>query len=252
MAKAKSIHYCKFCGETVDYLNDFNDFYCTFCQSFQTTNQPPIDNFEQDDYLLLPDIDESPPPEIPPEFPKGWKRNLPIFRHREYVLKPIFSFRERHYFYNKHGQKLGEFKGRAFNFKGTYTVHDLEENIVATIERRRIKFGKYSYDIKDHQSIHIGSIVINARFFGRSFELIDEYNNIVGFSKEFRVFRPEYDIIDKEGREVVSLDRKFWSGSMKIIIRSNINPLLVLSYGLILSIMITQDQAAAATTASVH
>ena len=64
--------------------------------------------------------------------------------------------------------------------------------------------------------------------------------------------QPENDIIDKEGKEVISLKRKFWSGSMKIIIRSNINPLLVLSYGLILSIMIAQDQAAAATTTSVH
>jgi uncharacterized protein YxjI len=198
----------------------------------------------------LPDIDESIPPIEPPEFPKAWKRNLPIFRHREYVLKPIFSFKEKHNFYNVHGQKLGEFKGRAFNFKGTYTVHDLEGNIVATIERRRIKFGKFSYDIKDHHSAHIGSVVITARFFGRTFDIIDEYNNVVGFSKQPKIFRPDYDMINKEGIEVISLDRKFWSGSMKIIILSNVNPLLALSYGLILSVMIARDQAAAATASS--
>ncbi|NHK31186.1 MAG: hypothetical protein FK730_07530 [Asgard group archaeon] len=250
MVEAKSIHYCKFCGEKIDFLKDFNDFYCSFCQSFQTTNQPPIRYIEQNEHLLLPDIDESMPPEEPPEFPKGWKRNLPIFRHREYVLKPIFSFREKHNFYNKQGQKLGEFKGKAFNFKGIYSVHDLEDNIVATIERRRIKFGKFSYDIKDHHSVQIGSIVITTRFFGRTFDIIDENNNTIGFSKEPKIFRPDYDIINKEGIEIITLDRKFWSGSMRIVILTNVNPLLVLSYGLILSVMIARDQAAAATATS--
>jgi uncharacterized protein YxjI len=209
LVEAKRIHYCKFCGEKIDFLEDFNDFYCSYCQSFQTTNQPPVRRIEQDEHLILPEIDESIPPIEPPEFPKAWKRNLPIFRHREYVLKPIFSFKEKHNFYNKHGQKLGEFKGKAFNFKGTYSVHDLEGNIIATIERRRIRFGKYSYDINDHNSAHIGSVIISTRFFGRTFDIIDEYNNVVGFSKQPKIFRPDYDIINKEGIEIITLDRKF-------------------------------------------
>ncbi|NHJ47269.1 MAG: hypothetical protein FK733_05720 [Asgard group archaeon] len=252
MVETKNIHYCKFCGEIVDYLDDFEDFYCNFCQSFQTSNQPSIRNIEDKVHLTLRDIDESVPPTEPPEFPKSWKRNLPIFRHREYILKPIFSFKEKHNFYNTHGQKLGEFKGKAFNFKGDYTVHDIDGNIVATIERRRIKFAKYCYDVKDSHATFIGSVVITTRFLGRTIELIDEYNNLICFSRKPKFFRSDFDLINTEGSEVISLDRRFWSGNMRITINLSVNPLLALSYGMILSIMIARDQTTvAASTASV-
>lgn len=245
--------YCKFCGEQVEFLVDFNDHYCHFCKSFQTSNNPPlnVEKGTKGKHLILPEFDDTAPLSEPLILPETWKKNLPIFRHKEYLLKPVLSLRQKHIIYNINGQKIAECVSKPFTFKANFEFIDLTGKIVGSIKSKRLKFMKSRYEIFNHENLFVGAINYKSKFFRGNYELFDQNNKLIGMPEKDKGLNYSYRIRDESLRTILLLDRKYWSGSMKITINSSINPLLGISFGIILAYVIDSARiAAAAITAT--
>ncbi len=244
--------YCKFCGEQVEFIEDFNDHYCHYCKSFQTSNSPPlnVEKGTENEHLILPEFDDTAPLNEPLELPESWKKNLPIFRHKQYLLKPVLSLREKHIIYNINGQKIAESVSKPLSFKPNFNFLDLNGNIVGTIRFQRLKFLKSKYEIFNHENKIVGTIHYTSSLFGGNYEIFDENNKLIGIPEKDKGLNYAYRIRDDSLKTILLLDRKYWSGSMKVTINSLINPILGIAFGIILAYIINSAKLAATSRIS--
>ncbi|MBN1330705.1 MAG: hypothetical protein JXA54_14625 [Candidatus Heimdallarchaeota archaeon] len=244
--------YCKFCGEQIEFLIDFSDHYCHFCKSFQTTNNPPlnVEKGARDKHLILPEFDDTEPLKEPLILPENWKKNLPIFRHKQYLLKPVLSLRQKHIVYNINGQKIAECVSIPFALKANFDFLDLNGNVVGTIKAKRLKYMKSRYEVFNHENLFVGAIHYSSGLFKANYELFDQNNKSIGMPVKEKGLDYNYRIRDESLKPILVLDRKYWSGSMKVTIDSSIDPILGIAFGVIFAYIIDSARITAASSAT--
>ncbi|NHK30774.1 MAG: hypothetical protein FK730_05445 [Asgard group archaeon] len=224
--------YCKFCGERVQFLNDFNDYYCSFCHSYQThTESIEVKGKKAPKYQ----IDSNPPPTQPPTLPPEWRQNIPMFRHREYlVIQAIFSWGPKYTIYNVTGQVMGEIRGKIISWGGEWTFYDFNGKLVAKVKGNPRIFGfqEKKFNISDHQNKFRGSIVGKFGFLKKFWELYDEHGRLIGRPNEQIWLKTNWQMIDPRGRMALTVDKKWFTfrDQFRVTVSEHIDPLIALAY----------------------
>ncbi|MEA2070977.1 MAG: hypothetical protein U9O98_06765 [Asgard group archaeon] len=235
--------YCKFCGEPVIYLEEYDDYYCERCHSYQTQSHsvdikgkktPPME------------MDTSLPPTNPPKLPPKWEDNIPIFRHREYlVIQAFFSFGPRYSIYNVSGQKMGECQGKILSFGGEFDFFDSNRHHVAKVKGNLtlLPFQDKVWNITDHQGHLKGKIKSRFGFLKRTWELYDDHNRLIGQPDEQVWIKLNWRMLHPNGRVALSVDKKWltFRDQFRVRVSQNIDPLLALAFAIAVDYMYFQD-----------
>lgn len=233
--------FCKFCGESVEYLQDFNDYYCRFCNSYQTKST----SFEvkgKKTETIKTHIDSSLPPLQPPRLPQEWRENIPIFRHGEYLLvQAIFSWGPKYTIYNVSGQIMGECRGKILSWGGEFDFFDVSGRHVAKIKGNPtlVNFQTKTWDITDHRGRFKGAIKSKYGFLRRTWELYDEHGRLIALPNEQVWFKYNWQAIDNRGRVLVAVDKQFFTfrDKFKVTVSPEMDPLIALAYAIAIDYM---------------
>ncbi|MHA1639214.1 MAG: hypothetical protein ACTSXO_11445 [Candidatus Heimdallarchaeota archaeon] len=227
--------FCKFCGEQVDFLEDFNDYFCQHCHSFQT-HAEPIDT-PRGKKAFASKVDNTLPPEKQPSLPPFWQQNIPIFRHREYlIVQAILSWGPKYTIYNVSGQKMGEIRGKVLSWGGDFEIFDFNNNLVGRIVGTPQLFGfqDKTFKIYDHTGAFRGAIVGRYAFLKRKWELYDAHKNLIGIPNEQIWFKTNWQMVDSRGNLLLSVDKKLFAfrDQFRIVVSETIDPFIALAYAI--------------------
>jgi len=228
------VRYCKFCGEPVEFLSEFNDYFCRHCHSFQThAEHIKVKGQQAAAYKL----DPNPPPEVRPVLPEQWQQNIPILRHREYlIVQALFSWGGKYTIYNVSGQKMGEIRGKVFTFGGDFEFYDFNNNLIARIKGNPRIFGfqDKTFNIYDHRGAFRGAIIGRYAFFKRNWELYDAQNRLIGQPNEQIWFKTNWQLLDPHGNLLLSVDKKLFTfrDQFRVVVSENIDPLIAIAYAI--------------------
>ncbi|MGC9777696.1 MAG: hypothetical protein HZR80_00475 [Candidatus Heimdallarchaeota archaeon] len=231
--------FCKFCGEQVDFLAEFNDYYCRFCHSYQTHGESiSVGGKKSPAY----NIDPNPPPVAPPVLPPAWRGNIPMFRHREYlVMQAFLSWGPKYTIYNVTGHKMGEIKGKIISWGGEWNFFDFEGRKVANVKGNPtiITFQDKKFDIRDHQGRFKGAIKGKYGFLRRKWELYDANGRLVGRPDEQVWIKMNWRLIDPQGRILLTVDKKWFTfrDQFRVVVSEHIDPLIALAYAVAIDYM---------------
>ena len=236
------IRYCKFCGEQVEFITDFNDYYCQFCHSYQTHSESIKAGGKQSPKYR---IDPSPPPETPPVLPSAWRSNIPMFRHKEYlVMQAFLSWGPKYDIYNVTGHKMGEIKGKIISWGGEWTYFDLRGNQVAKVKGNPtlFKVQDKKFDIRDYQGNFKGAIKSKFGFLKRKWELYDASGHLIGRPNEEIWLKTNFQLVDPHGRLLLNVDKKWFTfrDQFRVIVSELIDPLIALAYAVAVDYMYFQ------------
>ncbi|MHA1211642.1 MAG: LURP-one-related/scramblase family protein [Candidatus Heimdallarchaeota archaeon] len=231
--------FCKFCGEQVVYMPDFNDHFCQYCHSYQThAESVQVKGKKAPAYQ----IDSNPPPTIRPTLPPAWQHNIPMFRHREYlVVQAFFSWGAKYTIYNVTGQVMGSIKGKIISWGGEFDFSDFNGNHVAKIKGKPtlVGFQDKTFDIYDHQGAFRGAIKGKYGFLRRKWELYNHQGQLIGLPNEQIWLKTNFQAIDPHGRILVSVDKKWFTfrDQFRVIVSEFIDPLIALAYAVAIDYM---------------
>jgi uncharacterized protein YxjI len=234
--------YCKFCGEQVQFIEDFNDFYCNFCHSYQTHSESiEVKGKKAPKYQ----IDPNPPPLQPPALPREWRENIPMFRHREYlIIQAIFSWGPKYTIYNVTGQQMGEVKGKIISWGGEWDFYDLSGRHVAKVKGKPTIFGfqDKTFDIFDHQGRFQGAIKGKTGFLRRWWELYNEHGQLIGKPNEQVWVKTNWQMVDGRGQVMLSVDKKWFTfrDQFRVVVSEHISPLIALAYAIVIDYLYFQ------------
>jgi len=236
--------FCKFCGEPVEFLTDFQDFYCKYCNSYQTKSTP-IHAKGKKAETLKTSIDSSPPPLQRPHLPPEWQDNIPIFRHSQYlVVQAILSFGPKYTIYNVSGLKMGECQGKILSWGGEFDFYDNNGQHVAKVKGSPtlLSFQTKTWTITDYRGFTKGLIKSHFGFFKRNWELYDERGSLVARPNEQVWFKYNWQAVSPRGQILVSVDKKLFTfrDKFSIIVSPEIDPLIALAYAIAIDYMYFQ------------
>jgi len=236
--------FCKFCGEQVQYLPEFNDYYCQGCHSYQTH----ADAIEASGKKAPAyQIDPNPPPLAPPMLPPAWKNNIPMFRHREYlVIQAIFSWGAKYTIYNVTGQKMGEIRGKIISWGGEWDYFDVHGTQVAKVKGNPtlVGFQDKTFDIYDHAGAFRGAIKGKYGFMRRRWELYNHQGQLIGLPNEQIWLKTNFQALDPHGRLLLTVDKKWFTfrDQFRVIVSELIDPLIALAYAVAIDYMYFQKK----------
>ncbi|MHA1354483.1 MAG: LURP-one-related/scramblase family protein [Candidatus Heimdallarchaeota archaeon] len=238
--------YCKFCGEVVEYVEDFRDHYCKFCQSYQTTSHAlKSDRGKKSNPIHM---DQSPPSDSPPRLPPAWRNNIPVFRHRQYlIIQSILSFGPHYSVYNVSGKKMFEVKGKILSMGGEFDFYDNRGNHIAKIHGNISLFGLTAkeYTITDQRGNYRGLIKSTHGFFKRMWELYDERGVLIGRPNEQVWFKRNWQMTDGHGKVLLEVDKKLltWQDQFTVVVSEQIDPLIALAYAVAIDYLYFQNKS---------
>lgn len=236
--------FCKFCGEQVQYLEEFNDYFCSYCHSYQTHAEGiQVKGKKSQPYS----IDQSPPPEQQPRLPPLWQQNIPMFRHREYlVIQAILSWGPKYTIYNVTGQVMGEIRGKILTWGGEWDYYDFNGNHVAKVKGNPtiIGFQDKTFNITDHRGAFKGLIKGKFGFLRRSWELYDANRNLIGMPNEQIWLKYNWQMVDPRGQVLLQVDKKWFTfqDQFRVVVSENIDPLIALAYAVAIDHMYFQNK----------
>ena len=233
--------FCKFCGEPVTYLEDFNDYFCRYCNSYQTTSTS-IQSKGKKAESIKTNVDTSLPPTHRPMLPPEWRDNIPIFRHRQYlVVQAFFSFGPKYTIYNVSGQKMGECQGKIFSWGGEFDFFDTANRYVAKVKGnpQLLPFQTKTWDIYDYQGVFKGAIKSQFGFFRRTWELYNEHGQLIARPNEQIWFKYNWQAVDMQGRVLVTVDKQLFTfrDKFSVVVSEYIDPLIALAYAIAIDYM---------------
>jgi len=238
------IHYCKFCGEQVQFLSEFGDYYCQGCHSFQThADAIEAGGKKAPAYK----IDPSPPPLAPPMLPPAWRNNIPMFRHREYlVIQAFFSWGPKYTIYNVTGQQMGEIRGKIISWGGEFDFFDANGAHVAKVKGNPTVFSiqDKSFEIYDHAGNFRGAIKGKFGFLKRTWELYNHQKQLIGLPNEQLWVKTNWQAVDPQGRLLLTVDKKWftWRDQFRVVVSEIIDPLIALAYAVAIDYMYFQNK----------
>lgn len=216
-------------------MEDFRDYYCRFCQSYQTTSHSLGTNRGKKTKPIQ--MDQSPPPDSPPRLPPLWRNNIPVFRHRQYLIKQtMLSFGPHYTVYNVSGQEMFEIKGKIISMGGEFDFFDRQRNHIAKIQGNISFLGltPKEYTITDQRGNYRGKIVSTPGFFKRHWELIDERGVLIGRPNEEVWFKRNWQMTDGMGEVLLEVNKKLWTfaDQFSVVVSEDIDPLIALAYAI--------------------
>lgn len=238
------MRYCKFCGEQVQYLPEFSDYYCQGCHSYQThADAIEAGGKKAPTYQ----IDKNPPPLTPPMLPHAWRNNIPMFRHREYlVIQAFFSWGPKYTIYNVTGQQMGEIRGKIISWGGEFDFFDTYGNHVAKVKGNPtiIGFQDKTFDIYDHVGAFRGAIKGKYGFLKRTWELYNHQGQLIGLPNEQIWLKTNWQAVDPHGRLLLTVDKKWftWRDQFRVVVSEIIDPLIALAYAVAIDYMYFQKK----------
>lgn len=236
--------YCKFCGERVKFIDDFNDYYCDKCYSYQTISVPI--KFESKNEFVKLDVDSSEPLDKPLDLPKNVRNNIPIFRHRTFLvyqkimqIPPIFEF------YNISGEQIGESKAKfqelvyhgGVGWSSEFNFYDNSKKIVAKTrlhyyKRTRVFDIKRILEIHNHENTIKGYLKAPVHLgFNKKWSLLDADKNLIGKPSKKKWKKNHFEFLNPKKEMICAYDRsiKELKDIAKITIAESFDPLLAIA-----------------------
>jgi len=237
----ESPRFCKFCGEPVEYLTDFNDYFCKYCNSYQTKSVPIQSKGKKVERTKI-SFDSSPPPLQRPNLPPEWQDNIPIFRHSEYlVVQAILSFGPKYTIYNVSGLKMGECQGRILSWGGEFDFYDNDGKHVAKVKGSPtlLSIQTKTWKITDYRGTFKGAIKSHYGFLKRNWELYNEYGTLIARPNEQVWFKYNWQAVSPRGEILVSVDKQVFAirDKFSVKVSPNIDPLIALAYSIAIDYM---------------
>ncbi|NHJ86123.1 MAG: hypothetical protein FK734_11725 [Asgard group archaeon] len=229
-----SVRYCKFCGEQVSFIEDFNDYYCQACNSYQTHGEA----IEAGGKKSQPfQIDSAPPPTQPPMLSPLVMQNLPMFRHRVYlVIQAFFSWGPKYTIYNVTGQKMGECRGKIITWGGEFDFFDDQGRHVAKIKGNPTLLAVQDkvFEVFDHNNAFRGAIKSKFGFMRRKWELYDASGRLIGMPNEQIWIKTNWQLLAPNGQVLVAVDKKWFTfrDQFRVVVGEHIDPLIALAYSI--------------------
>jgi uncharacterized protein YxjI len=182
-------------------------------------------------------MDQSPPPDRPPTLPFAWRNNIPVFRHKQYLIKQsMFSFGPYYTVYNISGQEMFEIKGKLLSMGGEFDFFDKRGNHIAKIQGNISFFGLTTkeYTITDQRGNFRGLIKATPGFFKKYWELFDERGVLIGRPNEEVWFKRNWQMTDEVGGILLEVNKKIWSWTdqFSVVVSEKIDPLIALAYAI--------------------
>ncbi|MBD3189118.1 MAG: hypothetical protein GF308_00660 [Candidatus Heimdallarchaeota archaeon] len=194
--------------------------------------------------IKLP-VDRSPPPRKPPSLPQKWEDNIPIFRHREYlVVQALFSFRPKFDFYNISGRKMGECVGKILSWGGEFDFYDVDGRHVAKLRGNPTLLNiQKTFEIFDHRNVFKGAIKSSFGFPKRTWEIYDAHKRLIGRPSERVWLKTNFEMVDSRGNVLLSVDKKLWAwrDQFRVVVTPRIDPLLALAFAIAVDYMYWQQ-----------
>jgi uncharacterized protein YxjI len=232
------MRFCKFCGEPVEYLEEYDDYYCTHCHSYQTKTTSIDGKKGQKGSPAQSSFDSSLPPKKPLKMSAHRKRNIPIFRHREYLVKQeVFTFKPKFRIYNVSGQLMGICEGKVFTWGGEFDFRDTKGRFVARLEgdKSLFNFSNRTFNLIDSHNKHRGKIVAKYGFLKRDWVIYDEHGQYLGSPSEKIWLKNHFEMVDGRGRVLLSVQKKLfeWVDRFHVVVSPLIDPLIALSFAIV-------------------
>ncbi|MFW9921821.1 MAG: hypothetical protein ACFFDW_00845 [Candidatus Thorarchaeota archaeon] len=236
--------FCKFCGESVEYLPDFKDYFCRYCNSYQTTSVPFQAEGKKPEKIQI-NVENSLPPDKPPVLPPEWRDNIPIFRHREYlVVQAMFSWGPKYDIYNITGLKMGECRGKILSWGGEFDFFDTANRHVAKVKGNPtlLNYQTKTWDVYDYAGKFKGAIKSHFGFFKRKWELYNEHGQLVALPNEQIWLKYNWQAVDTRGTVLIQVDKQFFTfrDKFRVVVHPQIDPLLALAYAISIDYMYFQ------------
>lgn len=218
------------------YSPQYNDYYCNSCHSYQTHSESiNIGGKKSPAYK----IDSNPPPKTPPKLPPTWQNNIPMFRHREYlVIQAIMSWGAKYTIYNVTGHVMGQIKGKIVSFGGEWNFFDYAGRKVANVKGNPAIFGfqERKFEIRDYKGRFKGVIKGKFGLLKRSWELYDMNGQLIGRPDEQLWLKINWRMVDPSGRILLTVDKKWFTfrDQFRVIVSEHIDPLVALAYAVVI------------------
>jgi uncharacterized protein YxjI len=241
--------FCIFCGEPVIFDDEVNDYYCPHCYSYQTLKRRPRPIKHEPGESPTPSKRKKydPPPTEPPRLSYTRRKNIPIFRHRQYhVVQKFFSFAPKFYIYNISGQLMGYCEGRLFSMGGEFAFYDISDRVIATIRGNIVCFSflqPKEFEIRDQHGRFRGAICSTVSLFRRYWELYDANHRLIGRPDEQVFLKTDWNMTNNRGNVLLSVKRKLWTlkDQFMVTVSESIDPLIALAFAISIDYALAQD-----------
>ena len=225
----------------MEYLVDFDDYYCKSCNSYQTKASPIQSKSKQAETIKM-GMDSSLPPLVPPKLPSEWRENIPMFRHGQYlIVQAFFSWGPKYTIYNVSGQVMGECRGKILSWGGEFDFYDVHGKHVAKIKGNPtlLNFQTKTWEITDYRGQFKGAIKSKYGFLRRTWELYDEHGRLIAMPNEQIWFKYNWQAVNNRGQTLVAVDKQIFTFRDKftVTVSPELDPLIGLAYAIAIDYM---------------